>query len=254
MPVFKPDFCSMEQQEWFVHWFNTEYYHTLYGHRDETEAQNFLAALRDKLQLPEGAAVIDIACGNGRHSRALNALGLTVTGIDLSCESIGIARSKGPDAIHYHTQDMRDALPSGPYQAAFNLFTSFGYFDDPADDLRALQQIRAVLQPSGIFIQDYLNGLPLITQLPVKETINKEKLRFHIHKYYREPFIYKEIKVVDGTEIHAFREQVRIFKPETLAALHAQAGFRVREILGDYSLNAFDAAASPRIILISEVC
>jgi len=244
----------MEQQDWFAHWFNTAYYHTLYGHRDETEAHEFLAALCAKLQLNSGAAVIDIACGNGRHSRALHALGLAVTGIDLSSESIGIAISKGPDSIHYHTQDMRDALPAGPYQAAFNLFTSFGYFDDPADDLRALQQIRAVLQPGGIFIQDYLNGLPLLSQLPMKETVEKATLQFRIHKYYREPFIYKEIEVVDGTETHAFREQVRIFKPETLAALHAQAGFRVREILGDYHLNAFEPDTSPRIILISEVC
>jgi 2-polyprenyl-3-methyl-5-hydroxy-6-metoxy-1,4-benzoquinol methylase len=244
----------MEQQDWFAHWFNTAYYHTLYGHRDETEAEAFLAALCAKLQLNSGAAVIDIACGNGRHSRALHALGLTVTGIDLSCESIGIAKSKGPDSIHYHTQDMREALPAGPYQAAFNLFTSFGYFDDPSDDLRALQQIRAVLQPGSILVQDYLNGLPLIAQLPVKETINKESLQFHIHKYYREPFIYKEIEVIDDGKTHAFREQVRVFKPETLAALHEQAGFRVREMLGDYRLNAFDAASSPRIILISEVC
>lgn len=244
----------MEQQDWFAHWFNTAYYHTLYGHRDETEAQGFLAALCAKLRLNSGAPAIDIACGNGRHSRALHALGLTVTGIDLSSESIGIAISKGPDSIHYHTQDMRDALPAGPYQAAFNLFTSFGYFDDPADDLRALQQIRAVLQPGGIFIQDYLNGLPLLSQLPVKETVEKATLHFRIHKYYREPFIYKEIEVIDGGETHAFREQVRVFKPETLAALHEKAGFRVREILGDYHLNAFEPDTSPRIILISEVC
>lgn len=244
----------MEQQEWFAQWFNTGYYHTLYGHRNESEAHGFLEALVQRLGIPAGSAVIDIACGNGRHSRALHALGLHVTGIDLSSESIAIARSKGPDSIQYHTQDMRDPLPTGPYRVAFNLFTSFGYFDDPADDLRALQQIRAVLEPGGLFIQDYLNGLPLIAHLPVEESMDKESIHFQIHKYYRAPFIYKEISVNDQGNTHHYREQVRIFSPETLTDLHEKAGFRVREVLGDYALHAFDTHTSPRIILISEVC
>lgn len=244
----------MEQQEWFAHWFNTSYYHTLYGHRSESEAHRFLEALFRKLGIAPGSTAIDIACGNGRHSRALHALGLQVTGIDLSCESIAMARSRGPASIHYEVQDMRDPLPAGPYRLAFNLFTSFGYFDHPADDLLALQQIRAVLEPGGLFIQDYLNGIPLISMLPVTETINKESLEFHIHKYYRAPFIYKEISVTDQGQTHAYREQVRIFSPETLIGLHEQAGFRVKEVLGDYELHAFDNEKSPRIILISEVC
>jgi SAM-dependent methyltransferase len=244
----------MEQQEWFAQWFNTSYYHALYGHRDDCEASDFLAAILDKLGLNTGLEVIDIACGNGRHSRALHNLGMQVTGIDLSPESIAIAISKGPSSIRYAVQDMRSPLPPGPYSAAFNLFTSFGYFDNPADDLLALQQIRAVLKPGGLFIQDYLNGLPLIDQLPVVSHSEQCSLHFQIHKYYREPFIFKEIQVDDAGQTHAYREQVRVFPSEKLIALHEQAGFRVKEVLGDYQLQAFEASKSPRIILISEVC
>jgi len=248
------DFCSMEQQEWFAQWFNTSYYHALYGHRDDCEANDFLAAILNKLGLTAGLEVIDIACGNGRHSRALHNLGMQVTGIDLSPESIAIAITKGPASVRYAVQDMRKPLPSGPYSVAFNLFTSFGYFDNTSDDLLALQQIRAVLKPGGLFIQDYLNGLPLISQLPVVSQTARGSLSFHIHKYYREPFIFKEIQVDDAGQTHSYREQVRVFPPERLIALHEQAGFRVREVLGDYQLQVFDASTSPRIILISEVC
>lgn len=244
----------MEQQEWFAQWFNTSYYHTLYGHRDETEAHAFLSALVKQLAIPAGSPVIDVACGNGRHSRALHALGLQVTGIDLSSESIAIANAKGPAAIQYHVQDMRHSMPAGPYMAAFNLFTSFGYFDNPAEDLLALQQIRASMQPGGLFIQDYLNGLPLLPCLPQSEKISKGNTLFDIYKHHREPFICKEIKVHDEGATHSYHEQVRVFSHEKLAALHEKAGFRVRTICGDYQLSPFDAERSPRIILISEVC
>ncbi len=31
-----------KKKDWFVSWFDTNYYHTLYSHRDDDEAQEFI--------------------------------------------------------------------------------------------------------------------------------------------------------------------------------------------------------------------
>src|SRR5580700_1533095 len=78
-----------------------------------------------------GGRVLDVPCGNGRHSIALAKRGFAVTGIDLSEEFIAEARetaaSSGVDAA-FHLGDMR-AIPHGAFDGAFCFGNSFGYMD-----------------------------------------------------------------------------------------------------------------------------
>ena len=77
---------------WFVNWFDSPYYHTLYKNRDEKEAQVFIDNLVHHLQIKKGSKLIDIACGKGRHATYFNSLGLDVVGVDLSPNSIASAK------------------------------------------------------------------------------------------------------------------------------------------------------------------
>ena len=58
--------------EWFADWFNSSYYQILYQNRDEKEAEKFLNVLQKFLKKEE--KILDVACGNGRHSIYLNSL------------------------------------------------------------------------------------------------------------------------------------------------------------------------------------
>lgn len=61
----------MPATEWYKDWFNSAYYHKLYFHRDEAEAQRFIQKILDYLKpLPE-SRMLDVACGRGRHARFL---------------------------------------------------------------------------------------------------------------------------------------------------------------------------------------
>ena len=75
---------SMVTDNWFEDWFNSDYYHLLYKHREELEAEGFIRKLIAHLQPAAGARMVDVACGKGRHSKVLCNLGFDVTGIDLS--------------------------------------------------------------------------------------------------------------------------------------------------------------------------
>ena len=97
----------MAQPAWFKDWFNSHYYHLLYQHRDEEEANRFIHTLINYLQPQKGSKMVDIACGKGRHSKALADMGFDVTGIDLSLASIEFAKQDENEHLHFYQHDMR---------------------------------------------------------------------------------------------------------------------------------------------------
>ena len=114
-----------------------------------------VARLLDILALPVGARVLDVPCGQGRHAHLLAEAGLDVTGLDYSAHLLKAAKKRGTGkSLRYVRGDMR-SLPddwTGRFDAVANLFTSFGFFLDPADDLRVIHEFARVLAPGGALV------------------------------------------------------------------------------------------------------
>ena len=124
--------------DWFTAWFNTPYYHILYKNRNDEDAQFFMRNLTNFLALAKNAHILDLPCGKGRHSVYLNSLGYTVTGGDLSENSINHAKNFENETLYFEVFDMRKPIKN-TYDAIFNLFTSFGYFDEDEEDITVLK-------------------------------------------------------------------------------------------------------------------
>ena len=106
---------------------------------------------------PLGGTVLDLCCGPGRHSVPFAKQGSRVTGVDRSSYLLGHARqfaSAEGVTIRWVQEDMRDFKAPGRFELAVNLFTSFGYFEDPAENLRVLANVHASLVPGGAFVLD----------------------------------------------------------------------------------------------------
>ena len=238
-------------ENWFKTWFDTKYYHILYKHRDNEEANLFIGKLVHYLKLSRGLKVADICCGKGRHSLELSKYGLMVWGMDLSPNSIESANSMSNELTSFDVHDMRNPFPQKDFDTIFNLFTSFGYFEDVLEDKKCLENIFSSLKSGGTFIQDYIHAAYFTKDLPLSEEKLIDHVSFGISKYIQAGFIVKEIQVKDGDYEEIFYERVKIYSPEELVSLHEQAGFQVENVFGDYHLSAFSASESQRIIINS---
>lgn len=89
--------------EWYKSWFDTEYYNLLYQHRDNSEARIFIENLVKQIPHMESSKVLDLACGEGRHSNVLHDLGFEVTGIDISPNRIKAATSLTSDKLDFYS-------------------------------------------------------------------------------------------------------------------------------------------------------
>ena len=236
-------------KNWFVSWFDSPYYHILYKDRNYREAQLFMDNLTHYLNLPEKATVLDLACGKGRHSIYLNQLGFEVTGADLSENSIAEAKINCNETLHFEIHDMREPFEN-KFDAIFNLFTSFGYFENEKDNLTTLKSMKDSLTEYGFAVIDFMNVTQVINTLVPAETKTVEGIDFNIKRYEKEGYIYKEIDFEDQGEKFHFIEKVKALTLHDFETLMEEAGIYLLDIFGDYKLKKFHKTDSERLIMI----
>jgi SAM-dependent methyltransferase len=247
----KPTIINQDQptQTWFSSWFDTTYYHILYKGRNYREAQVFMDNITHYLNLPEKAKVLDLACGKGRHSIYLNQLGFDVLGADLSENSIAIANKNANETLHFKVHDMRDPFEE-KYDAIFNLFTSFGYFENDEDNLTTLKAIKESLSEYGFAVIDFMNVTQVLNSLVPEETKTVDDINFHIKRYLKDGHIYKEIDFEDKGQSFHFTERVKALTLQEFETLMEEAGIYLLDIFGDYKLKKFHKTESERLIMI----
>lgn len=108
------------------------------------------------LGLRKGSRVLDIPCGTGRHAVRLARRGASVLGVDITESYLREARRAAGALrnVRFVRGDMRRVPLENEFDAAINLWTSFGYFSDPADDARTLSAVARALKPGGLFLID----------------------------------------------------------------------------------------------------
>jgi ubiquinone/menaquinone biosynthesis C-methylase UbiE len=141
--------------QWWASYFDEQYlleYEPLFSLQKDRQE---VARLIEVMGLPLGARILDVPCGQGRHAPLLAEAGYDVQGVDLSEQLLAIAtrRGTGPN-LAYTRADMRrlSSAWNERFDAVINLFTSFGFFLDPDDDVRVIQEFARVLRTGGILV------------------------------------------------------------------------------------------------------
>ncbi len=106
-----------------------------------------------------GGSLLDLACGPGRYVIPFAQAGFRVTGVDRTRFLLDKGRERATQAganVEWVEEDMRNFVRPAAFDLAINVFTSFGYFDDAAENRCVLENIFASLKPGGTFFFDHL--------------------------------------------------------------------------------------------------
>ncbi|MDI9874536.1 SAM-dependent methyltransferase [Flectobacillus rivi] len=242
----------MMTKEWFSSWFDSPYYHILYKERDDKEAQLFMDQLSSYLQIQPEHHIMDLACGKGRHAIYLNQKGFEVTGVDLSPQSIAFAKIYENAHLHFFVHDMREVFEERYFDFILNMFTSFGYLENHDENIKAFQAAARNLRKGGIFVMDFFNTEYVKKQLLPFQVKEIDGIRFEITKTLQDGFIIKDIDFMDEGHEYHFHEKVQAISLTDFQHYFSAAGLKLKQIFGDYHLNAFDIETSPRMIFILE--
>jgi SAM-dependent methyltransferase len=234
---------------WYATWFDTPYYHILYKNRDDKEAEDFMSNLTKNLELKKEASILDVACGKGRHAIYLNKIGYDVVGIDLSQNSIKFAKQFENDTLHFKEHDMCKPLDK-QFDAIFNLFTSFGYFENDDSNVEAIKAMRANMKPDAHGVIDFLNIHYTLEHLKKYELKTIENIDFEIKKWVEDDHLFKEISFDVNEEHFSFIERLKCIDLEMFKYYFEEAGLEIERTYGNYQLEPYDQATSERLILV----
>jgi SAM-dependent methyltransferase len=230
-----------------MNWYETAFrkqYLDLYYRRDDDAAKGEAAFAARALGLAPKSRVIDVACGAGRHARALGALGHAVVGIDLSRDLLAAAK----DVVRVRA-DMRSLPFAGSFDGATSFFTSFGYFDD-AGNAAATRSVAAALRPGGMFLLDFLNAVAVSAHLVPESSEEREGRKYHVKRRIEEGRVVKDVRIEEEGLTLSYSESVRLYLHHDLVNLLKSAGLSVVASYGGFDGRDFTTDA-PRCILVA---
>jgi SAM-dependent methyltransferase len=238
------------EKDWYRHWFDSPFYDLLYAHRDEEEARRFIRTLLHELDLSRESEILDMACGNGRHTAVMAEEGYRVTGIDLSATRIRMAADRNHPLAQFFVHDMRYPVRVNYFDLVLNLFTSLGYTHKERDDRRVVASAAAALKKGGRLVIDFLNPSYLVENLVASEELEREGVHFSIEREIRDRIVEKRIVVDDGKYTREFRERVRLIDHHDFRQYFNNEGLVPEQTFGSYGLTPFYESRSERLIMI----
>lgn len=207
----------------------------------------------ERLQIAPGAAVLDLCCGVGRHSVELARRGYRATGVDRNGRYLQFARAAAQQAgvdLELLEADMRLFRREGAFDAAVNLWTSFGYFETEAENRSVLENLYACLKSGG----------RLLMELHGKEVLAKvfQPRRWEQHG---DAIVCEETRVIDGWRhvearwvfLHGgrrdeFTVKTRCYSAVELSDLLTDCGFVEVHVFGDLAGAPYDHEAKRLIV------
>jgi SAM-dependent methyltransferase len=192
--------------------------------------------------------VVDLCCGFGRITLELARRGFIACGVDITKSYLGAAREDAAYdglSVDFIEKDVRSFRRKKAFDAAVNLYNSFGYFEDSADDLLFARNAFTSLKEGGCFIIEVLGKEIAVRDYTEAEwfersgfTVLTESAPLDSWGSIRNRWII----IKDGKRMEKVFIQ-RLYAASELKRLLLDAGFARAEIYGDWDESPYDEDA-----------
>ena len=218
------------------------------------EAKQEIEQLLALAGIPAGAAVLDLCCGVGRHALELARRGYRITGVDRTQAYLDMAAAAaGPESLSIELvrEDMREFRRDESYEAVINLFTSFGYFEDPRDDQRVVDNIYASLRPGGVLVMQLMSKEVLARIFRPRDWYEQDGLLVLEERKVRQSWSWIESRwtlISEGRRVDLDLSH-RLYAASELTLLLRDRGFRAAAAYGDFDGSPYNERANRLVIV-----
>lgn len=226
----------------------------MFGEEQFSEARQQIPALLE-MAANEPSRVLDLGCGPGRHALPLADAGLGVTAVDTSPGLIAELQCRAAQqdlALETVQADMRSFRRPEAFDLVLVMWTSFGYFEDEADHLQVLENIRDSLRTGGRLVLDLLGLEYLCRNLQPVHLTEYDDGRILVER----PVLVHEMTrvenqwlLIDGDRVHRAGFSHRVWSAGEIRRLLARAGLAVQAIYGGYEGQDYDLDAERMIVV-----
>jgi len=242
---------------WWEELFNDDFIRTMSKITDDQIARE-VDFIEDSLGVAKGGAVLDLACGTGRHAIELSRRGYQVVGYDLSLSMLARAADEAQDRdqkLNFVHGDMREMTFDETFDGVYCWNTSFGYFEEDKN-AAVVGKVHRALRSGGQFLLDVCNRDYVAQQSPSLVWFEGEACI--CMDEMQVDFITSRMKVkrtmmFDDGRTREIDYQIRIYSLHELGKLLHDHGFRVAEVSGNCATpGVFFGTASPRTLILAE--
>ncbi len=241
-----------EDEEWFENEsFWEDFYPVLFPDELFEQAQEEMEKILDLIDHPVHS-VLDLCCGPGRFAGLFAREGYQVTGVDKSPYLLDIAKREYSDTgnIEWVISDMREFVRQESYDLILNLYTSFGYFKDPTEDLLVLKNMAQSLRSGGSFVIEVMGKEVLAKDFEeITASKTEDGLFIQTHEILENwNRIISEWTLIRGENVRTFAFEHSLYGASDLIRLCEMAGFTEIQAFGDFDGSPYDHNATLLII------
>ncbi len=207
-----------------------------------------------RLDIEPPAQVLDLCCGVGRHALEFARRGYKVTGVDRTAfyidQAAEIAKKEILDAEFVH-DDMLTFRRPDAFDVAINLFTSFGYYEDPTDDVRVAGNVFHSLKSGGMLIMDLMSKEVLASKFVARDWREVDDMIIMEERKITGNWSAVENRwiVLKGNERKELCLTLRLYSAVELSLLLTGCGFQDVGVYGDLEGNPYDDKAKRLVVV-----
>jgi SAM-dependent methyltransferase len=204
--------------------------------------------------LQPGATILDLCCGPGRHTLELARRGFGVTGVDRTSLYLDQARAQAEKEgleVELVQADMRTFRRPEAFDGAINMYTSFGYFEDPSEERQVLLNLYASLKPGGALLMD-MSGKEVVASMWREREWNEIEGVIYLEERKVRPgwdWMDNRWTMLKGSERKDFTLSIRLYSAAELTSLLKEAGFSSIQVFGDLEGGPYDHTAKRLVAL-----